>query len=63
MSIGTAQPAGTTSFALSYFYYPSLVEYLVAGGVICFGALVFTLAARQLPLREGDHARLRSPET
>ena len=63
VSIGTAQPAGTTSFALSYFYYPSLVEYLVAGGVICFGALVFTLAARKLPLREGDHTQLPSPET
>ena len=34
-----------TSFALSYFYYPAAIEYLVAGGVICFGALVFTLAA------------------
>jgi len=63
VSIGTAQPAGTTSFALSYFYHPSLVEYLVAGGVICFGALVFTIAAWKLPLREGDHAQLSSPET
>ena len=43
VSIGTAQPAGQTSFALSYFYHPTLIEYLVAGGVICFGALVFTL--------------------
>lgn len=53
VSIGTAQPEGTTSFALSYFYHPALIEYLVAGGVICFGALVFTLAAGRLPLREG----------
>ena len=36
---------------------PALIEYLVAGGVICFGALVFTLAARWLPLREGGAAR------
>ena len=56
VSIGTAQPAGTTSFALSYFYHPALIEYLVAGGVICFGALVFTLAAARLPLREGGAA-------
>jgi len=56
VSIGTAQPLGTTSFALSYFYHPSLVEYLVAGGVICFGALVFTLAALKLPLRESAAA-------
>lgn len=61
VSIGTAQPVGTTSFALSYFYHPSLVEYLVAGGVICFGALVFTIAARKLPLRESDHAQFPNP--
>jgi molybdopterin-containing oxidoreductase family membrane subunit len=61
VSIGTAQPLGTTSFALSYFYHPSAIEYLVAGGVICFGALVFTIAALKLPLREGDHAQSASP--
>jgi Ni/Fe-hydrogenase subunit HybB-like protein len=61
VSIGTVQPLGTTSFALSYFYHPSVIEYLVAGGVICFGALVFTIAALKLPLREGDHARSTSP--
>jgi molybdopterin-containing oxidoreductase family membrane subunit len=59
--IGTAQPEGVSSFALSYFYSPALIEYLVAGGVICFGALVFTLAAVWLPLREGGEARL--PDT
>lgn len=53
VSIGTAQPLGTTSFALSYFYHPSVVEYLVAGGVLCFGGLVFTIAALKLPLKEG----------
>ena len=63
VSIGTAQPTGTTSFMLSYFYHPSLVEYLVAGGVICFGALVFTLAATKLPLREGDHAQTPGPRS
>jgi molybdopterin-containing oxidoreductase family membrane subunit len=67
VSIGTAQPDGVTSFALHLFYMPSLVEYLVALGVLCFGALVFTLAAWILPLKEkvvdhgdeadaGDHA-------
>jgi molybdopterin-containing oxidoreductase family membrane subunit len=53
VSIGTAQPAGQTSFSLVYFYQPALIEYLVAGGVICFGALVFTIVAMRLPLREG----------
>ncbi|MFA4965306.1 MAG: NrfD/PsrC family molybdoenzyme membrane anchor subunit [Thermoleophilia bacterium] len=56
VSIGTRQPMGSDSFALSLFYKPSLVEYLVALGVLCFGALVFTLAARVLPLREAEHA-------
>jgi molybdopterin-containing oxidoreductase family membrane subunit len=57
VSIGTAQPQGVTSFALHLFYMPSLIEYLVALGVLCFGALVFTLAAWILPLREkaSDH--------
>jgi molybdopterin-containing oxidoreductase family membrane subunit len=59
--IGTAQPEGTTSFALSMFYYPSLVEYLVAGGIVCFGALAFTFAVRLLPLREGEPAHEDDP--
>ena len=59
VSIGTAQPQGVTSFALHLFYRPSLIEYLVALGVLCFGALVFTLAAWILPLREKvtDHGQ------
>ena len=61
VSIGTAQPVGQTSFALSYFYHPALIEYLVAGGVICFGALVFTFAAARLPLREGGGRCRRAP--
>jgi molybdopterin-containing oxidoreductase family membrane subunit len=61
VSIGTAQPAGQTSFALSYFYHPALIEYLVAGGVICLGALVFTLLAWKLPLREGAHPASPAP--
>jgi molybdopterin-containing oxidoreductase family membrane subunit len=53
VSIGTAQPAGETSFALSLFYSPSLIEWLVVLGVLSLGALVFTAAALYLPLREG----------
>ena len=56
VSIGTAQPQGTTSFLMHLFYRPSLIEYLVALGVLCFGALVFTLAAWILPLKEKDPA-------
>ncbi|OFW58726.1 MAG: hypothetical protein A2133_08025 [Actinobacteria bacterium RBG_16_64_13] len=53
--VGTVQPVGTDSFALSLFYYPSWVEWLVALGVLCFGAIVFTVAAWRLPLREAVH--------
>jgi dimethyl sulfoxide reductase membrane subunit len=62
VSIGVAQPVGQTSFALAYFYKPALIEYLVAGGVICFGALVFTLLAWKLPLREHTHEAEPSAE-
>jgi len=56
VSIGTAQPVGTTSFALSQFYYPSWVEWLVVLGLLCLGAIIFTVAAVRLPLRETAHA-------
>jgi molybdopterin-containing oxidoreductase family membrane subunit len=47
----------TSSFSTSYFYMPSLVEWLIVAGVLAFGALVLTLAALVLPLRErpGHH--------
>jgi molybdopterin-containing oxidoreductase family membrane subunit len=53
VSIGTAQDG--TSFAMSHFYVPSLVEWLVVAGVLAFGAFLFTLAARWLPLRPTEH--------
>jgi dimethyl sulfoxide reductase membrane subunit len=55
VSIGTAQPEGVSSFVLVQFYYPNLIEHLIALGIVSFGALVFTLAVLRLPLREGDH--------
>ena len=44
----------SSSFVTSYFYVPSLVEWLIVGGVLAFGGLVFTIATLVLPLREGD---------
>jgi Ni/Fe-hydrogenase subunit HybB-like protein len=43
---------------MTYWYVPTIVEYLVVAGVIAFGALLFTLAVGYLPLREGhpEHA-------
>ncbi|HEX6128001.1 MAG TPA: NrfD/PsrC family molybdoenzyme membrane anchor subunit [Candidatus Limnocylindria bacterium] len=53
VSVGTAQDG--TSFAMSNWYVPSLVEWLVVLGVLAFGGLVFTFAARWLPLQQRGH--------
>ena len=53
VSIGTPQDG--TSFAMSLFYVPSAVEWLIVAGVLAFGALVFTLAARLLPMQQAEH--------
>jgi molybdopterin-containing oxidoreductase family membrane subunit len=55
VAVGTPQPLGQTSFALSQFYYPSWVEWLVALGLLCLGALLFTAAVVKLPLREKEN--------
>ncbi len=52
VAIGTAPAPGTTSFALTQFYYPSWVEWIVALGLLCLGALLFTAAVVKLPLKE-----------
>jgi molybdopterin-containing oxidoreductase family membrane subunit len=56
VSIGVAQGSGT-SFAESYWYAPTIVEWLIVGGVLAFGALLLTLAALVLPLQEGSGHR------
>jgi molybdopterin-containing oxidoreductase family membrane subunit len=53
VSIGAAQPTGP-SFALSYWYVPTIVEWLVVAGVLAFGALVFTVAVLVLPMQEPE---------
>ena len=50
--IGVDQGPAASSFAMTYWYVPTLIEYLVVAGVIAFGALLFTLAVGYLPLRE-----------
>jgi dimethyl sulfoxide reductase membrane subunit len=54
ISIGTYQGPASTSFAMSHWYTPAIVEYLVVTGVLAFGALLFTLAILWLPLRERE---------
>ncbi len=55
VAIGTPQPVGTDSFALSLAYYPSWVEWVVALGLVCLGGLIFTAGVMWLPLREKAH--------
>ena len=52
VAIGTDQGPAASSFAMTYWYLPTIVEYLVVAGVIAFGALLVTLAVLWLPLRE-----------
>ena len=53
LPIGTDQGGGS-SFAMSYWYVPSLVEWLIVGGVLAFGALIFTAAVLALPMQEPE---------
>jgi molybdopterin-containing oxidoreductase family membrane subunit len=52
VSIGVWQGPTASSFAMSYWYVPTIVEYLIVLGVLAFGALLFTLAVAFLPMRE-----------
>jgi molybdopterin-containing oxidoreductase family membrane subunit len=53
VSIGTDQ-GGVSSFATNYWYIPTTIEWLVAAGILAFGALVFTLAVLVLPMQEPE---------
>jgi len=53
LPIGVSQGGGT-SFAGSYWYVPTIVEWLVVIGIIAFGAALFTVAARFLPMQEPE---------
>lgn len=50
LPVGTAQDGIT--FATSYFYVPTAIEWLVVGGVLAFGGLLFTAAVWYLPMQE-----------
>jgi molybdopterin-containing oxidoreductase family membrane subunit len=52
LPIGTPQDG--SSFAMSYFYVPTLIEWLVVIGVLAFGGLLFTAAVWYLPLQEPE---------
>lgn len=52
LPIGMAGDA--SSFATSYWYVPTIVEWLIVAGVLAFGALLFTFAVRFLPMQEPE---------
>ncbi len=52
LPIGVAQDDPASSFAMYYWYVPTVIEWLVVIGVLAFGALLFTLLARFLPMQE-----------
>lgn len=53
VSIGADQ-GGASSFATSYWYVPTAIEWLVVAGVLAFGALMFTIAVLVLPMQEPE---------
>jgi molybdopterin-containing oxidoreductase family membrane subunit len=50
LPVGRAQDGA--SFATSYFYVPTVIEWLIVLGVLAFGGLLFTVAVWVLPLQE-----------
>ncbi len=52
LPIGVAQVG--SSFAESYWYVPTIIEWLVVTGVLAFGALLFTAAVLFLPMQEPE---------
>jgi molybdopterin-containing oxidoreductase family membrane subunit len=52
VSIGVWQGPGATSFAMSNWYVPTIVEWLIVIGVLALGALLFTIAVAVLPMQE-----------
>jgi molybdopterin-containing oxidoreductase family membrane subunit len=53
VSVGDAS-GSVGSFAVSYWYAPTLIEWLIVAGVLAGGALLVTLAAMFLPLQEPE---------
>ena len=52
LPIGVAQTG--SSFAESYWYVPTAIEWLVVTGILAFGALLFTVAVLYLPMQEPE---------
>jgi molybdopterin-containing oxidoreductase family membrane subunit len=55
VSIGVWQGPAASSFAMSHWYVPTIVEWLIVAGILAFGGLLLSAAVAWLPLREGSH--------
>lgn len=51
VSVGTFEQ-GVPSFVETFFYVPTVFEWLVVGGILAFGGLVFTISVLLLPMQE-----------
>jgi molybdopterin-containing oxidoreductase family membrane subunit len=47
-------PQDGASFAESYWYVPTAIEWAIVIGILSFGALLFTIASLYLPMQEPD---------
>ena len=47
-------PQAGSSFAESYWYVPTAIEWMVVTGILAFGALLFTAAVLYLPMQEHE---------
>jgi molybdopterin-containing oxidoreductase family membrane subunit len=47
-------PQAGSSFAESYWYVPTAIEWMVVTGILAFGALLFTAAVLYLPMQEPE---------
>ena len=47
-------PQTGSSFAESYWYVPTVIEWMVVTGILAFGALLFTIAVLYLPMQEHE---------
>lgn len=52
LPIGMAQDG--TSFAESYWYVPTAIEWMIVIGILAFGGLLFTAATLYLPMQEPE---------
>ena len=54
LPVGVPQSDPASSFAMYWFYVPTIVEWLVVIGILAFGTLLFTILAGYLPMQEPE---------